>query len=254
MGRKLGHYVSEETKNKIRIARAKQVFSKESQIRKGLSLSKWNKEHPEKIKERGLKIGLSKLGHLVNEETKKKISISKKGQRCSLSTEFKRGLTPWNKGIKYSPERLEKCRETTKKLMTPEFRSKLSKIRKERIALGLIKIPKGKEAPTWLGGKSFEPYDYKFNKEFKNLVRLRDNFCCLNCGLSEQVSLIVRGRRLSIHHIDYNKLNTYLQNCCSLCTTCNNKANFNRSYWINHFRSLLANRHNYQYEKELIVG
>jgi len=33
-------------------------------------------------------------------ETKAKISQSKKGQRCSVKTEFKKGFTPWNKGIK----------------------------------------------------------------------------------------------------------------------------------------------------------
>lgn len=39
----------------------------------------------------------------LSEETKKKISDSKKGKRASPQTEFKKGDTPWNEGVKLKP-------------------------------------------------------------------------------------------------------------------------------------------------------
>lgn len=211
----------------------------------GFNTKMWHQENKntEEYKERIDKIRLAKLNKPRIDMIGNKFAKGNKSRNC-----FKKGMIPWNKGIKYSQERLEKCRETTKKFMNEDFKRKLSKIRKERIAEGKIKVLKGSKHPHWLGGKSFEPYNYKFNKEFKNLVRLRDNFCCLNCGISEQKSIILRNRALSIHHIDYNKLNTCLMNCCSLCMTCNNKANFNREYWISHFQNLLNKKYGYNYE------
>jgi hypothetical protein len=102
--------------------------------------------------------------------------------------------------------------------------------------------------PAWLGGISFEPYNLNFNNEFKNLVKLRDNFCCINCGISEQKQMIILGRKLTIHHIDYIKKNTYLQNCCTLCLSCNSKANKNRNQWTDYFQNLLSKKYRYNYD------
>lgn len=67
---------------------------------------------------------------------------------------------------------------------------------------------KGEKNPNWRNGSSFEPYPIIFNKEFKTLVKLRDNYCCINCGISEQKSRLLYGRGLCPHHIDYIKENT----------------------------------------------
>ncbi len=42
--------------------------------------------------------------------------------------------------------------------------------------------------PLWLGGISFLPYCYKFNKELKEAVRKRDNYTCQNpcCQLTQE--------------------------------------------------------------------
>lgn len=42
----------------------------------------------------------SNLGIKLREETKNRISLSKKGKRVSIETEFKKGIIPWNKGLK----------------------------------------------------------------------------------------------------------------------------------------------------------
>jgi hypothetical protein len=136
---------------------------------------------------------------------------------ASSETQFKKGCVSWNKG---------------KKL--PQL--------------------SGEKNPNWRGGKSFEPYSLNFNNEFKNLVRLRDNFCCINCGISEQKYIILFNQKLHIHHIDYNKKNTCLQNCCTLCIYCNSKANKNRNEWINYFQDLLSKKYGYLYNQEIILN
>lgn len=78
------------------------------------------------------------------------------------------------------------------------------------------------KSPNWKGGISFEPYCPAFNNQLKELIRNRDNRTCVLCGTGE----IQNGRRLSIHHIDGNKM----QGCdgkkwylCALCGSCNSR-------------------------------
>jgi hypothetical protein len=83
----------------------------------------------------------------------------------------------------------------------------------------------GKNAPRWLGGKSFEPYPVAFNKEFKTRVRERDNYTCAICGEYGNV----------VHHINYVKMDTFPKNCIIVCSSCHIKTNTNREYWIEYF-------------------
>lgn len=71
-------------------------------------------------------------------------------------------------------------------------------------------------------------YDDAFTDEFRRLVRERDLYCCQVCGMPQS------DRLLSVHHIDYDKTNTRLSNCISLCVSCHMKTNFNRAYWHAH--------------------
>lgn len=45
-------------------------------------------------------------------------------------------------------------------------------------------------------------------------------------------------KKLSIHHIDYNKNNTNSNNLISLCNSCHSKTNYNKKYWINYFNNI----------------
>jgi len=85
--------------------------------------------------------------------------------------------------------------------------------------------------PNWQEGKSFEPYSIDWTEELKERIRKRDNYECQHCGMTEEEHLIVYGRVLPIHHIDYNKKNCKESNLISLCLQCNSRANFNRNYW-----------------------
>jgi len=68
----------------------------------------------------------------------------------------------------------------------------------------------GENAPTWKGGKSFEPYPPTFCERFKRSIRERDRNICAVCKKYGK----------DVHHIDYCKANTIPENCITLCRSC----------------------------------
>ncbi len=103
----------------------------------------------------------------------------------------------------------------------------------------------GELSPNWMGGTSFEPYTLDFNNAFKESIRERDG-CCMVCLRTEEEL----NKKLFIHHIDYNKLNSFPQNCISVCNSCHSKTNTNRVHWIKFFQSLLSKRYCYEYSED----
>lgn len=120
------------------------------------------------------------------------------------------------------------------------------KVNAEKLKDKLSKIREGEKSVWWKGGKSFEPYDKSFNNKFKRAIRRRDNQVCMLCGIHKEKL----NRALDVHHIDYNKLNTFQQNCISLCISCHTKTNENRNHWTKFFQSFLTERYNYEYTQE----
>ena len=94
----------------------------------------------------------------------------------------------------------------------------------------------GKLNPNWRGGLTKIGYSWKFNKQLKESIRKRDNYTCQKCRMTEEEHLIVYGRNLEIHHIDYNKKNCKENNLITLCLGCNIRANYNRAYWTNFYK------------------
>lgn len=73
---------------------------------KGYKHKKKRAWHP-LSEEHKIKIGLKRKGHIVTEETRKRISEHEKGKFVSDDTKkklektmFKKGIVPWNKGMK----------------------------------------------------------------------------------------------------------------------------------------------------------
>ena len=95
----------------------------------------------------------------------------------------------------------------------------------------------GENAGNWQGGISFEPYCIKFNNTFREAVRERDDYTCQLCGYEQELNV----RKLSIHHIHYDKENCY-PDVVALCCSCNTKVNFNRDYWEEYFENQLIER------------
>ncbi len=170
---------------------------------------------------------------------------------------------PWNKGI--STKKLGKSRPLTKKkecvcleckkifsrweAQKPVFCSRGCAARFQGKYNNPAKFPgvgdkiskskkgksNGKQSkenhPMWQGGKSFEPYSPEFDNGLKEAVRKRDGFKCTECSIPEEKLK----RKLSVHHIDYNKKNNDINNLISLCDKCHAKTNWERPDWEKYF-------------------
>lgn len=217
-----------EHRRKLSEGQKERVFSPEhckkiSEARKGQLLSP---EHCKKIRE-------SRIGRITPDAVKHKISETMKGRPC-----------PW-----YHKVRAAKKANPLVGEKSPSFGKKLSDETKEKLRLAnlghkhsaetikkMSKCRIGDKHPNWMGGKSFEPYCPKFNKEFKERVRTYFDYTCPEC-LTPQ-----NGTALHVHHINFNKMS-----CCDdtlplfipLCTPCHTKTNFNREYWEQYFTEMI---------------
>ncbi len=126
---------------------------------------------------------------------------------------------------------LPKCIDCKKQLN--RYASKRCKICAGKIN-GLKKL--GNKNPSYIHGQSYAPYSIEFTQSLKNEIRIRDNHQCQICGITEEEHIIIIGRALSIHHIDYNKENCDKDNLITLCNQCNTRVNYNRKYWIKYFK------------------
>jgi hypothetical protein len=89
---------------------------------------------------------------------------------------------------------------------------------------------KGEKHPNWQDGISFEPYCIKFNDEYKEYIRNLFGNKCFLCSLSEADN----GRKLSVHHVNYNKKCGCDETkciCVPLCISCHSKTGTDRDFW-----------------------
>lgn len=122
------------------------------------------------------------------------------------------------------------------KNMPDKIKAKISKANKGR------KVSKaGRRKMSLAKGGTGVPYE---NKEYpydfyraRKYIRNRDDYTCQNCGMVEEEHLIVYGKNLEVHHIDYNKHNCDEHNLITVCKPCNIRANFNRDYWQNLYKN-----------------
>ena len=130
-------------------------------------------------------------------------------------------------GKSHSIENRDRISEAAKK-RSAETRAKMSEAArgknhsaetKEKMSEAHI----GSKHWNWRGGTSFDPYCPKFNNTKKEEVRNRDGRRCQSCGKPE----ILNGRRLSVHHINSDKL----QGCqgkkwslVALCRSCHSRS------------------------------
>ena len=152
----------------------------------------------------------------------------------------RKGRPSWNKGIPMSEvsknkliKTLNQIGHTFTKLTAAEEKKRLKNLRIGKKSI--IGKYAGDKCCHWQGGISKLPYAFEFNQGLKDKIRQRDNHQCVNCSMTEEEHLIVIGRVLVVHHIDYNKLNCQENNLITLCNQCNTRANFNRDYWYAYY-------------------
>ena len=72
----------------------------------------------------------------------------------------------------------------------------------------------------------------RFGTDYQEVLE-RDNFECQSCGMSQEQHILLFGRRLYIHHIDYNgrgekNPNNDVENLITLCVRCHTKVHRER--------------------------
>lgn len=149
----------------------------------------------------------------------KNTPLFEKGEHFSPKTEFKKGQKSWITGRNHTKKAKKKLSIAKKGKLNPEH------------SLRMLR----ENNPNWKGGITFEPYGIEFDKDLKDKIRERDNFTCQICSIDEQNLK----RKLSIHHIDYDKQNNKEENLISLCNICHCKTEYNRLKWILYFQTKL---------------
>ena len=163
-----------------------------------------------------------------SESTKQKIRASLKG-KYSQGKHYSCGI-PRSEEVK---QKISKANEG--KHPSEEVKQKISKANEgnhhsEEAKRKISEALQGEKSPNWRGGISFEPYCYKFNKALKEEIRDKFGRKCFLCPKTEKEE----GRKLSVHHVDYNKeqgCNGIRWLLIPLCRSCNTKVNHSRDYW-----------------------
>ena len=169
------------------------------------------------------------FGKEHTKDTIKKMSVERRpgtGQKISEAL----------MGKKKSPEHCKAISEGKKGLYTGPDNSIWGKTRSEKARKLTSEANKGNRNPSWRGGISFEPYSSDFNDSLKIAIKKRDNYKCQNPGCLNGSEV------LTIHHINYDKGDTYFLNLITLCDSCNSKANFNRDFWQDFYQNLVETK------------
>ena len=170
-------------------------------------------KHSEVTKDKIRKKTIKQFDDGMPEETKKKISLAKKGKRNSKKTEFKKGnkpiagfkkgMFPWNKGKKGF-----KHSEETKKKMSISHQ--------------------GNKSYRYIDGRSKFLSTRRYGDDWeaiRMLIYLRDKFTCQECGLKLSESINKFRQPLHIHHkVPFLvSFDNSLKNLITLCPSCHMK-------------------------------
>ena len=213
---------------------------------------KQTEEHKRKILEARRPGTWGTLGKHLSEETKSKISEALTGRR--LSDEHKRSVSSALKGRQFSDEHKRKIGDGNRgKVISEEQKRKLRNARRgikhseeskrkmsqsqrgrkhsEETKRKIGEAQKGEKHHNWMGGVSFEPYSFDFNAGLRKDVRRRDNYTCQMCFRHA----LEFDREMPVHHIDYKKKHSSMDNLITLCCRCHGLTNSNRRVWKGFF-------------------
>lgn len=89
--------------------------------------------------------------------------------------------------------------------------------------------------PNWSGGVSRLPYPWNFRSISKSILS-RDGCTCQN-PLCDR-----KDKRMTAHHINYNKQDCDSGNLITLCSSCNSSANSDRAAWQAFYKGIMQTR------------
>ena len=189
-------------------------------------------KHTEETKR---KISETKKGHPVSKETRRKTSETLKGFKPSKEARIR--MSVGRKGMVFTEEHRKNMSEAQKgRVFSRETRRNMSEGHKgivftEEHKRKLSEAHKGEKGSNWQGGISFLPYPIGWTESLRESIRERDNYVCQLCGIHQDEL----ERNLHIHHIDYDKDNLDPKNLISLCQSCHMKTNYDRDKWYEYF-------------------
>lgn len=126
------------------------------------------------------------------------------------------------------------CATCGKEMILSLSRSHLKNCSWECFGIYQSMYRRGEKSGGYIHGYDGSPYHWKFRDKLKEKIRERDGHICRVCHDREN------GVKLSIHHIDYNKLNSDKNNLISLCVGCHAKTNRRRKYWQSYFSAIMG--------------
>ena len=97
----------------------------------------------------------------------------------------------------------------------------------------------GINSPHYIVDKEIKRYT-GFTEELKREIRERDHNECQLCHLKNVEHLLMYGKSLPVHHIDYNRDNPSKNNLITLCIPCHMRTNSDRAYWQSYFQTNFA--------------
>lgn len=161
-----------------------------------------------------------------------RLKISQKMKGRIILPEWREKLSRARKGRKLTEENRRAIVEAIKKRDINGDKNPAKRLEVRAKMRGPRPHVAGERNPNWKNGISYEPYDPRFNTEFKKSILDRDGHRCQfpDCGAITD---------LKIHHIDYDKSNTSGDNCITLCRKHNSVVNFDRERWKRLFQRQL---------------
>lgn len=200
---------------------------KDSRRHKYLQGHYWKgKKKPEWIRE---KISEGCIGRVCSEETKEKKRAIAATKVVFMSKKERRKISLRHKRLWSDPVWRKKMVKAMRKSWRDNYAERIAKSRFGKC---------GKDSVAWRGGITSDPYCEVWNdQEYKGYIVKRDHYTCQN-----RLSCSGESKILAVHHIDYDKGNCSPTNLITLCGSCNSRANHNREYWTNFYKSVMVKR------------
>ena len=102
----------------------------------------------------------------------------------------------------------------------------------------------GSGNPAWKGGISKELYCQDWTKEFKDFIKERDGYKCMNPYCFHKTG---HAAVLVVHHIDGDKKNCRPENLIILCRSCHGMVSKDSEWHEFWYKAIICRRYNYKY-------